>query len=94
MERFYIYSVHWCLGTDFRAVGDYELQYSVDVSLLSGRSSVSVTPSLVSRAEGSVRTEGIVYATVTLEGSVLEASLPLTLWQNFYNWPLTARYPA
>ena len=78
--------------SDFRAVGSYELDYSLDFSLLSRRASVSLTPSLVSRAEGYVRTDGVLYASVTLEGSILEASLPLSLQQNFLEWPLTARY--
>ena len=87
---FYMYIT----APDFHGVGDYELSYSLDMSLLSRQATVSVTPSLSSRAHGYMRTSGggVQYATVTLEGTVLEASLPLTLWHNFLEWPLTARY--
>ena len=80
-----------CVSPDFRAVGDYQLDYSLDFSLLSNQATVSITPSLASRAHGFVRTSGLQYATVSLDGSVLEASLPLNLWQDFQTWPLTAR---
>ena len=94
------YSIHTALSTgfswylvssDFRAVGDYQLDYSLDFSLLSRQATVSVTPSLASRAHGYKRMGGRQYATVTLEGTMLDASLPLTLWQDFLQWPLTAR---
>ena len=77
---------------DFRAVGDYQVDYSMDFSLLSRQATVSLTPSLASRVQGFVRTSGVQYATVSLEGSVVETSLPLSLWQDFQKWPLAARY--
>ena len=72
-------------------MGDYQLDYSLEFSLLSRQATVSLTPSLTTQAHGYVKTSGVQYAAVSLEGSIVEASLPLTLWQDFQKWPLTAR---
>ena len=72
-------------------MGWYQLNHSLTAGLLSKTLDLSVTPSLLARVQGSVRVGTTVYATVELQGSMLETSLPLTLRQEADSWPLLAR---
>ena len=72
-------------------VGSYQLNYTQVIGLLSKTFDLSVTPSFLARVQGSVRVGSTVFATVDLEGVMLETSLPLELRQDAASWPLTAR---
>ena len=41
--------------------------------------------------QGSVRVGGATYATVAVQGNLVESSLPLTMVQDFGKWPMVAR---
>lgn len=77
--------------TDISVVGAYQLNYTLDIGLLSKTCDLSMTPSFLARVQGSVRVGSTVFATVDLEGVMLETVLPLELRQDAASWPLTAR---
>ena len=72
-------------------MGSYQLNYSHAARLLSKTTDLLVTPSFLARVEGSVRVGSTVFATVDLEGVMLETVLPLVLSQDADAWPLSAR---
>ena len=64
---------------------------SMRAGLLSKQFEVTTTPYVQARMHGSARVGGATYATVTLQGNLVESSLPLSLVQDFGQWPLVAK---
>ena len=79
---------------DFAAVGQYQLNYSISVGLLSKESEATIAPYLHARAEGTMTVGSTQFARVEFTGSLVETLLPLLVKQTFYEWPLKARYTA
>jgi len=79
------------LPTDFSGVGTYQLNASVFAGFLSGQYQLLSTPTFSASTQGSVRVGGTTYADVSLQGTLLETELPLSLVQNYASWPLQAR---
>ena len=79
------------LFIEFSSVGNYQLNYSLSANFLSKTLEFPVTPYFHARAEGLMRVGSTVFALVETRGTLLEILLPLTLEQNFSQWPLLAR---
>ncbi len=73
-------------------MGAYQLNYSTTARFLAKTFDLSVTPSFLARVQGSVRVGSTVFATVDLDGVMLETVLPLTVLQDAASWPMVARY--
>ena len=80
-----------CTHPDFSTSGSYQLNFSLNVGLLSKQLDATITPYLHARATGSVRVGTTMFANVELSGSVIETSLPLDLQQDFNTQPMAAR---
>ena len=80
------------LFTEFSSVGNYQLNFSLSANFLSKTLELPVTPYFHARAEGLMRVGSTVFALVETRGTLLEILLPLTLEQNFSQWPLLARW--
>ena len=52
---------------------------------------MSLTPQVWSSVNGSMRVGSATFALVVIEGTLIDATLPLTMKQNFSTWPLVAR---
>lgn len=75
----------------FLASGEYVTNVSINSGLLSRKSQVQVTPHVRGTVEGSVKVGEAVYAKVDIQGTLVDATLPMTLVQDYGNWPLVAR---
>ncbi len=69
----------------------YNLGMSLESGFLSGRSTITSHPAFSAGARGSVRVGSTTYADVSLQGTLLETELPLTLTQDITSSPLLAR---
>ena len=76
----------------FTSTGHYQTNISIDAHFLSQNVEVNVTPNLWARVDGSMKVGNALYATVQIQGVLVDTTLPLTLNQNFGSWPLVARY--
>lgn len=75
----------------FTSTGHYKTNFSFDSQLLSEEVEVSLTPQVWSSVNGSMRVGSATFALVVIEGTLIDATLPLTMKQNFSTWPLVAR---
>lgn len=75
----------------FSSTGQYHNNVSLRANLLSKKTEASITPHVTARMQGSVRVGGATYARVTVQGNLVESTLPLTMVQDFGNWPMVAR---
>ncbi len=81
------------MHTEFSSVGSYGFSYSPSINLLSKRLHLPVTPTIHAKAQGFMRTRtGTQIAEVEFSGTLLQASLPQVLSQDFNVWPQKARY--
>ena len=77
--------------TAFTASGEYATNVSIHSGLLSRKSQLDITPHVRATVEGSVKVGEAVYAKVEIQGQLMDATLPMTLVEDFSNWPLVAR---
>ena len=77
--------------TAFTSSGEYVTNVSIHSGLLSRKSRVEVTPHVRGTVEGSVKVGEAVYAKVAIQGQLLDATLPMTLVEDYSSWPLVAR---
>ena len=80
------------LNIAFTSTGHYQTNISINAHLLSQNVEVNVTPNLWARVDGNMKVGNALYATVQLQGVLVDTTLPLTLNQDFGSWPLVARY--
>ncbi len=65
---------------------------SLYAALLSRNININVTPEVWGEVEGYMKVGDAIYATVNIDGLLLNTSLPLTIDQDYGSWPLSARY--
>ena len=81
--------LHFSLA--FSTYGRYNVNMSLYAALLSRTTDISMTPEVWGRVEGSMKVGDALFATVVIDGELLNASLPLTINQDHSSWPLSAR---
>ena len=64
---------------------------SLYAALLSRTVDINITPEVWGEVEGYMKVGDAIYATVTIDGMLLNGSLPLTINQDYGTWPLSAR---
>ena len=75
----------------FTSTGHYMTNFSFESQLLSEEVEVRLSPQVWSSVNGSMRVGSATFALVEIEGTLVDATLPLTIKQNFSTWPLIAR---
>ena len=65
---------------------------SLYAGLLSRTADINITPKAWGRVEGSMKVGDAIFATVVIDGVLLNASLPLNIKQDHGQWPLSARW--
>ena len=87
----YIYYITYSISA-FSSFGQYNTNISLKANLLSRHVEVGVVPEVWAKVEGDMKVGDAIYATVDIQGQLLNTSLPLTIVQNYGNWPQLARY--
>ena len=87
----YIYYITYSISA-FSSFGQYNTNISLKANLLSRHVEVGVVPEVWAKVEGDMKVGDAIYATVDIQGQLLNTSLPLTIIQDYGNWPQLARY--
>ena len=86
-----IFSV-FSFNIEFSSYGRYDFNMSLYAGLLSRTADINITPKVWGRVEGSMKVGDAIFATVVIDGVLLNASLPLNIKQDHSQWPLLARW--